>query len=199
MATHTHTNRVKFCNYPPYWFMPMGVVHMDIIVLVRENFVLSSMQGFDGFLYFSLLISRRSTKSMSLNCPQSRKNILNILIIDSLVWDGEEGIRDSSNHSRIWVRWARNFFFKNLIWEIDLRLHIFRAERAFGDYVSQILIFNIIYFKQRKLKAGTFSECIHFIISILEISFQVKCYLSILQKRSQDLGTWMVHSLFRLL
>lgn len=33
--------------------MPMGVVHMDIIVLVRENFVLSSMQGFDGFLYFS--------------------------------------------------------------------------------------------------------------------------------------------------
>ena len=35
--------------------MPMGVVHMDIIVLVRENFVLSSMQGLDGFLYFNLI------------------------------------------------------------------------------------------------------------------------------------------------
>lgn len=35
--------------------MPMGAVHMDIIVLVRENFVLSSMQGFDGFLYFNLI------------------------------------------------------------------------------------------------------------------------------------------------
>lgn len=35
--------------------MPMGVVHMDITVLVRENFVLSSMQGFDAFLYFNLI------------------------------------------------------------------------------------------------------------------------------------------------
>lgn len=43
--------------------MPMGVVHMDITVLVRENFVLSSMQGFDGFLYFNLISAEEVQRS----------------------------------------------------------------------------------------------------------------------------------------
>ena len=39
---------------------------------------------------------------VSLNCcPQSRKDILNISIIDSLVWDGRRDKEISSNHSRI--------------------------------------------------------------------------------------------------
>ena len=43
--------------------MPMGVEHMDITVLVRENFVLSSMQGFDGFLYFNLISAEEVQRS----------------------------------------------------------------------------------------------------------------------------------------
>ena len=36
---------------------------MDITVLVRENFVLSSMQGFDGFLYFNLISAEEVQRS----------------------------------------------------------------------------------------------------------------------------------------
>lgn len=55
--------------------------------------MLSSMAGFDG-LYFSLISAGEVQRARELkpSAPQSRKNILNILIIDSLS-GMEEGIK----------------------------------------------------------------------------------------------------------
>lgn len=82
--------------------MPMGVAHMDVTVLVREKFVLSSVQGSDGFLCFNLVSAEDVQRAHESDCcPRSRKKILNISVIDYLVWDGRRDKEISSNHSRI--------------------------------------------------------------------------------------------------